>query len=95
MIKLALPGMIMIGAPVLGFGDPTTAAGQFGTRQITAQSVPFMVTSMSFNIPFPLGIATSTGVAKFIGALLSDAARTTAKAASPRTLFDRVRRFVR
>ena len=81
MVKLALPGMIMIEAQFSVLEILTIAAGQFGTAQLAAQSVLVTVTSTSFNIPFPLAIATSTRVANLIGAHLSDAARTTAKVA--------------
>ncbi|KAK3940412.1 mate-domain-containing protein [Diplogelasinospora grovesii] len=81
MIKLALPGMIMIEAQFSVLEILTIAAGQFGTAQLAAQSVLVTVTSTSFNIPFPLAIATSTRVANLIGAHLSSAAQTTAKVA--------------
>ncbi|KAK4639985.1 hypothetical protein QC761_700100 [Podospora bellae-mahoneyi] len=81
MIKLALPGMIMIEAQFSVLEILTIAAGQFGTAQLAAQSVLVTVTSTSFNIPFPLAIATSTRVANLIGAHLSDAARVTARVA--------------
>ncbi|KAK3389813.1 MATE efflux family protein subfamily [Podospora didyma] len=81
MIKLALPGMIMIEAQFSVLEILTIAAGQFGTANLAAQSVLITITSTSFNIPFPLAIATSTRVANLIGAYLSDAARTTAKVA--------------
>jgi len=79
MLKLALPGMIMIEAQFSVLEILTIAAGQFGTAQLAAQSVLVTVTSTSFNIPFPLAIATSTRVANLIGARLPDAARKTAK----------------
>ena len=79
MIRLALPGMIMIEAQFSVLEILTIAAGQFGTAQLAAQSILVTVTSTSFNIPFPLAIATSTRVANLIGAHLSDAARVTAK----------------
>ncbi|KAJ4208280.1 hypothetical protein NW759_013717 [Fusarium solani] len=81
MIRLALPGMIMIEAQFSVLEILTIAAGRFGTAQLAAQSVLVTVTSTSFNIPFPLAIATSTRVANLIGAHLSDAARTTARVA--------------
>ncbi|KAK4159915.1 putative transporter [Cladorrhinum sp. PSN259] len=81
MIKLALPGMIMIEAQFSVLEILTIAAGQFGTAQLAAQSILVTVTSTSFNIPFPLAIATSTRVANLIGAHLSDAARVTARVA--------------
>lgn len=82
MIKLALPGMIMIEAQFSVLEILTIAAGRFGTAQLAAQGVLVTVTSMSFNIPFPLAIATSTRVANLIGADLSKAARVTAKVVS-------------
>lgn len=82
MIRLALPGMIMIEAQFSVLEILTIAAGRFGTAQLAAQSVLVTVTSTSFNIPFPLAIATSTRVANLIGAHLSDAARTTARVVS-------------
>jgi multidrug resistance protein, MATE family len=82
MIKLALPGMIMIEAQFSVLEILTIAAGRFGTAQLAAQGVLVTVTSTSFNIPFPLAIATSTRVANLIGANLSKAARVTAKVVS-------------
>ncbi|KAF9774574.1 hypothetical protein IL306_007406 [Fusarium sp. DS 682] len=81
MIKLALPGMIMIEAQFSVLEILTIAAGRFGTAQLAAQGVLVTVTSTSFNIPFPLAIATSTRVANLIGANLSKAAKVTAKVA--------------
>jgi MATE family multidrug resistance protein len=82
MTKLALPGMIMIEAQFSVLEILTIAAGRLGTTQLAAQSVVVCLTSISFNVPFPLAIATSTRVANLIGAHLSDAARTTAKVVS-------------
>lgn len=82
MIKLALPGMIMIEAQFSVLEILTIAAGRLGTAQLAAQSVLVTVTSMSFNIPFPLAIATSTRVANLIGAGLSDAAMVTTRVVS-------------
>ncbi|KAK1757889.1 mate-domain-containing protein [Echria macrotheca] len=81
MIKLALPGMIMVEAQYFAFEVLTLAASQFGSAHLAAQSVLVTVTSTTFNIPFPLSIAASTRVANLIGARLSGAARTSAKVA--------------
>ncbi|KAK0702251.1 mate-domain-containing protein [Lasiosphaeris hirsuta] len=81
MVKLALPGMIMIEAQFSVLEILTIAAGQFGTATLAAQSVLVTVTSTTFNIPFPLAIATSTRVANLIGAGVSEAARVTSKVA--------------
>jgi Na+-driven multidrug efflux pump len=71
--------MIMIEAQFSVLEILTIAAGRFGTSQLAAQGVLVTLTSTSFNIPFPLAIATSTRVANLIGANLSKAARVTAK----------------
>lgn len=81
MVRLALPGMIMIEAQFSVLEILTIAAGQFGTASLAAQSVLVTTTSTAFNIPFPLAIAASTRVANLIGARLVGAARTSAKVA--------------
>jgi len=81
MIKLALPGMIMVEAQYFAFEILTLAASRFGSAHLAAQSVVVTITSTTFNIPFPLAIAASTRVANLIGARLSGAAKTSAKVA--------------
>jgi multidrug resistance protein, MATE family len=75
MVKLALPGVIMIEAEVLAFEILTFAASYFGTTTLAAQSVLATLTSLTFQIPFPLSIAGSTRVANLIGATLPEAAK--------------------
>jgi len=82
MIRLALPGMVMVVAEWFAFEILTLASGRIGTATLAAQSVLVTVTSTTFQIPFPLSIAGSTRVANFIGAQLVDAARTAAKVVS-------------
>jgi MATE family multidrug resistance protein len=79
MIRLALPGMIMVEAEWFAFEVLTLATGQFGTSYLAAQSILVTLTSTTFQIPFPLSIAGSTRVANLIGAKLPDAAKTSAK----------------
>lgn len=79
MVRLALPGFLMVEAEVLAFEIITLAASYFGTTVLAAQAVLSTISSIFFNIPFPLSIATSTRIANLIGASLSDAARTSAK----------------
>lgn len=81
MIKLALPGMIMVEAEWLAFEVLTLASSQFGTSYLAAQSVLITVASTTFQLPFPLSIAASTRVANLIGAKLVEAAKTSAKVA--------------
>lgn len=82
MIQLALPGMIMVEAQYLAFEVLTLASSQFGSSYLAAQSVVVTLTSITFNIPFPLSTAASTRVANLIGARLSNAARTSGKVVS-------------
>jgi len=79
MVKLALPGVVMIEAEVLAFEILTFAASYFGTTELAAQSVLATLTSLTFQIPFPLSIAGSTRVANLIGATLADAAKVSTK----------------
>ena len=79
MVKLALPGVIMVEAEVLAFEILTFAASYFGITVLAAQSVLATLTSITFQIPFPLSIAGSTRIANLIGATLPDCAKTCAR----------------
>ncbi|EGD85527.1 hypothetical protein H112_06435 [Trichophyton rubrum D6] len=79
MIRLALPGFLMMEAEVLAFEILTLAAAYLGTTTLAAQSVLATIAGIMFQIPFPLSIAGSTRIANFIGASLPDAARVAAK----------------
>lgn len=79
MIKLALPGLLMVEAEVLAFEIITFASSYFGVTALAAQSVLTTLTSLTFQIPFPLSIAASTRIANLIGATLADAAKTSAQ----------------
>lgn len=79
MIKLALPGMIMVEAEFFAFEILTLASGRMGTSELAAQSILVAVSSTTYQIPFPVSIAASTRVANLIGAKLPDAARLCAK----------------
>jgi MATE family multidrug resistance protein len=81
MIKLALPGVIMVEAEVLAFEILTFAASYFGVEVLAAQSILATLTNITFQIPFPLSIAASTRVANLIGATLVDAAKMTTRVA--------------
>ncbi|KUI56889.1 hypothetical protein VP1G_04224 [Cytospora mali] len=81
MIRLSIPGMIMVEAEWFAFEVLTLATGQFGSTYLAAQSILITITSTTFQIPFPLAIASSTRIANLIGAGLVDAARTCAKVA--------------
>ncbi|KAH6635284.1 mate-domain-containing protein [Chaetomium sp. MPI-SDFR-AT-0129] len=79
MIRLALPGMIMVVAEWFAFEILTLASARLGVTYLAAQSVLVTVTSTTFQIPFPLSVAGSTRLANLIGAKLVDAAKTSAK----------------
>ena len=81
MVKLALPGVVMIEAEVLAFEILTFASSYLGVIELAAQSVLMTLTSITFMIPFPLSIAASTRVANLIGATLVDAAKMTTRVA--------------
>lgn len=81
MVKLALPGVIMVEAECLAFELLTLAAAYFGTDALAAQSVLATLCSITWQLPFPLSIAASTRIANLIGATLVDAAIMTTKVA--------------
>lgn len=82
MIRLALPGMIMVEAEWLAFEIITLMASRFGSEYLAAQSVLVTLSTIAYQFPFPLSIAASTRVANWIGAGLVDAAKITAKVVS-------------
>ena len=79
MIRLALPGLIMVEAECLAFEVLTLASSYLGTSELAAQSILSTISSITWQIPFPLSIAGSTRVANLIGASLVGAAKTSAK----------------
>ncbi|KAL4806774.1 mate-domain-containing protein [Aspergillus unguis] len=81
MIRLALPGLLMVEAECLAFEVLTLGSSYLGTTPLAAQSVLATVSSITFQIPFTLSISASTRVANLIGATLVGAAKTTAKVA--------------
>lgn len=81
MIRLALPGLLMVEAEFLAFEILTLAASYFGPAHLAAQSVLATITSITFQIPFPISIAASTRIANLIGATLVGPAKTSAKVA--------------
>lgn len=81
MVRLALPGMIMIEAEYFAFEVLTLASGQFGTTELAAQSILVTITSTTYQIPFPMSIAASTRIANLVGARLPEAAKSCARVA--------------
>ncbi|KAL2827548.1 mate-domain-containing protein [Aspergillus cavernicola] len=81
MIRLALPGLLMVEAECLAFEVLTLGSSYLGTTPLAAQSVLSTIASIFFQIPFTLSISASTRVANLIGATLVGAAKTTSKVA--------------
>lgn len=81
MIKLAVPGLVMVLAEFLAFEILTLAASYLSTTHLAAQSVLSTLTALTFQIPFPVSIAASTRIANLIGATLSGPAKVAAKVA--------------
>ncbi|KAA8908367.1 mate-domain-containing protein [Sphaerosporella brunnea] len=79
MIKLAVPGLIMLEAEWLAFEILTLMASYWSTAHVAAQSVLSTTASLTFQLPFALSVAVSTRVANLLGATLSDSAKTTAQ----------------
>jgi MATE family multidrug resistance protein len=87
MIKLALPGLVMVLAEFLAFEILTLAASWIGSTHLAAQSVLSTITALTFQIPFPISIAASTRIANLIGATLSEPAKMAAKVALVAAVF--------
>jgi MATE family multidrug resistance protein len=81
MVRLALPGLVMVLAEFLAFEILTLAASWIGSTHLAAQSVLSTLTALTFQIPFPISIAASTRIANLIGATLADAAKMASKVA--------------
>ncbi len=54
MVRLALPGLLMVEAEVLAFEILTLAASYFGTTHLAAQSVLSTLTCITFQYVFPV-----------------------------------------
>lgn len=67
MISLAVPGIIMIEAEFLAFELLTVLAAKFGTTVLAAQSVTASIQSLTFQVPFSIGVAASNRIAYHIG----------------------------
>ena len=69
----------MVEAECLAFEVLTLASSYLGTSELAAQSILSTISSITWQIPFPLSIAGSTRIANLIGATLVGAAKTSAK----------------
>lgn len=81
MIKLSLPGLVMVLAEFLAFEILTLSSSWLGPTELAAQSVLGSITGITFQIPFPMSVAASTRIANLIGATLAMPAKMAAKVA--------------
>lgn len=81
MIRLAIPGLVMVLAEYLAFEILTLSASWISTTHLAAQSVVSSVQVLMYQIPWPMAVAASTRIANLIGATLSDAAKVATKVA--------------
>lgn len=81
MIRLAIPGMIMVEAEYLAFEVMIIASSQFGTDYLAVQGILSAIATISFQVPFSMSIAASTRIAGLIGAGAVGAGKVAAKMA--------------
>lgn len=67
LLKLALPGIVMLESEYLAYEIMTLFALYFGTTELAAQSAVGSIASLTYMVPFAVSIASSTRVANFIG----------------------------
>lgn len=75
MIRLAVPGYMMVISEFLAFEILTLASSRLSTTALAAQSVLGSLSVITFQIPFPISIAASTRLANLIGAGLPAASK--------------------
>lgn len=74
--RLAIPGFIMLEAEFLAFEILTVLASYLGTIPLAAQSIGSTMATVTYQVPFAIGIAASTRIANYLGAGLARAAKT-------------------
>lgn len=79
MIRLALPGLVMVLAEFMAFEILTLSSSWISPEHLAANTVLQSLSVLTYQLPFPLSIAASTRVANLIGATLPDAAKVTAR----------------
>lgn len=79
--SLAIPSLIMVEAEFLAFEILTLLSSYLGTVPLAAQSIGTTLASLTYQIPFAIGIALSTRIANYLGAGLSKCAKKSTQAA--------------
>jgi MATE family multidrug resistance protein len=82
LLRLAVPGVLMLESEYLAYEIMTLFASYFGTTELAAQSTVSSIASVTYMVPFAVGIAASTRIANFIGAQNIDAAKIASRTAS-------------
>lgn len=67
MVRLALPGVIMVEAEYFAFEILTVFAARFGTDALAAQSIASNVAALTFQLPFAVLVAVLTRIGHLIG----------------------------
>ncbi|CAH6723514.1 ethionine resistance-conferring protein 1 [[Candida] jaroonii] len=94
LLGLAIPGLVMIEAEFLAFEILTLMASYLGTVALAAQSVGSTMASLTYQVPFAIGIAASTRIANYLGAGLSGPAEVATKVALVFGLFISIFNFI-
>ncbi|KAF8159273.1 MATE efflux family protein [Crassisporium funariophilum] len=81
-LKLALPGILMVGTEWAAFEIVALAAGRLGSVPLAAQSVIMTTDQILNTLPFGIGVAASTRVGNLIGARSPNGARNAAQASA-------------
>ncbi|KAF1847418.1 MATE efflux family protein, partial [Cucurbitaria berberidis CBS 394.84] len=79
MIHFALPGLVMVEAEYLAFEIMTFSSSYLSTTLLAAQSILVTISSIAFQLPFPLSISASTRIGNLIGANRIHAAQVAAQ----------------
>ncbi|EDK46955.1 conserved hypothetical protein [Lodderomyces elongisporus NRRL YB-4239] len=77
LLSLAIPGLIMLEAEFLAFEILTLMASYISTTALAAQSIGTTMASLTYQVPFAIGIASSTRIANYLGAGLAQSAKIT------------------
>lgn len=79
MIRLALPGFVMVFAEFLAFEIITFASARTSATHLATNAILMYLSALTYQLPFPVSIAGSTRISNFIGAGLPDAAKVTTR----------------
>lgn len=66
-LKLALPGIVMVEAEYLAFEVLTILAAAFGTEALAAQAIAANIGTLAYQLPFAISVALSTRIGNLIG----------------------------